>query len=790
MIKLYIDQIVVSEGNDSSISLSFNAEDMLSVDSAREAEDITITFEGDERSASLIGHEGVLHAEERFNAEAHTATITYEDEAIVSGTAVMTKAQRVGEKRLYTIRIRLSGADWAHNIATTMLNKSAIDHTMLLTLTNIKEEWEGDAPYKFIPVYRDSYTTDSVSVSEGVVQTIRSIDDYHPFINIKSVVDSIFDTSEFEVVSDFFSSSDFAELYMSGAYSSQDNTAASDAMNFKVKKLSNEEAVANSFGRVYLTDEMTLNSVGNFVDIDSIGSDEECFSRNDCFTQIGNTLTFTPTAQVSVGFDIRLKYTADCRIESRDRLQTFDTVYLYDGNLVELTVVNQNEDLRASSIYTNFSYRVMVFDAEESDSYRLTCAIEDLGSYVTLGTWSGRTTTMTTPDVDDGAIGEITLEKLGSSGQYEACDMDWALYYGHVEEQSEISIDVKIRTSPKSVSPDSPIEFNGMFIQGGEAGDSFELLAGCSIEPIFATYPGVGTYVEFEEIAQHAYYQSEIFDSLQQMYNLRFYVDSTAKRLYVEPAEEIYDSSQQWDWSSKIDYDEEILFEDCALTEHELRFWGYQQGDGLVNRYETDYMVPGTTLPAAPESDPEQSVEGSYSEEFGGWCVGMDSTAALNSTESLRNSIFSPSLNDIDGLLIVGDRDDEDTANTLDFSPRIVRWLGLVESNYEQIPYIAFHSTYNDGMTLCFEDRDGLEGLNRYYRDEVERDDATQYVTLTLKLTPHEVAMLLSPTDGAASVLSTFRLLIDGEWAVCRLQAIEGYTLGTGSAKCKFLIVE
>ncbi len=454
-----------------------------------------------------------------------------------------------------------------------------------------------------------------------------------------------------------------------------------------------------------------------------------------------------------------------------------------------MTVVNQNEDLRATASYSNFTYRVMVFDGDDESYYRLSYNIEGMGSGYTTESWAGRTTTITTPNVSEGAIGEFTLQYLNAQGSYVACDLDWALYYGHIEERGEIGIDLTIQTAPKSVSPDSPIEFKGMFIQGAEAGDAFELQAGCYIEPIFSTFPGTGTYVTYEDVAQHPYYQSELFNALQQMFNLRFYTDSMAKRLYIEPAEQIYDSAVEWDWSSKIDYSQEITFEDCALDESKVRTWGYQQGDGLVNRYETDYMVPGTTLPAAPESEPEQSVEGSYSDEFGAWSVEMESEAVKSTTDTVRNSIFSPSLNDMDGLLIVGDRDDEELANTLDFSPRIVRWLGIVESDNEQMPYVAFHSTYGDGMTLCFEDRDGLEGLNRYYRDEVARDDATQYVTLTLKLTPHEVINLLSPTDGEASVLSTFKLLIDGEWAVCRLQQIESYLLGSGSARCKFLIV-
>ncbi len=793
--KLYIDQQEVCDNILSEVTLSFDADDMRDIEQASKENNITIEVEASAQNLILFGGEGFLHAKQRFNAEEHTATLTEEGVVVAAGKVTMTAAKRQNNSTIYTLQITRSAADWAENAASTLLSQSNMDFSMLLTLDEIKSRWEGDSPVKFVPVYRDCYVDSNSAVTEGSILYARAIDDYHPFINVNSVVESVFEESDYSVVSEFMGEELFQGLYMSGAYSSQNNDEASDAMNFLVKKLDTNSTTANSFGRVYLSPHMVINCVDNIVDIESLDEDSQCFTRNDCFSLNGNTLTFTPTTSVSVGFEIKLNYVSDCSIATRDTMQAFDTIYLYDGNMTSLTVVNQNEDLRQSATQPLFTYRVIVFDADDSDIFQIGVDVQNSSDVEMLTSWEGRTTTFTTPaESYMGTLGDVHLYQW-VNGAYQEYGDDWALYYGHIEESSEVQVQITIRTPPKTITPTSPLEFVGMFIQGANSGDSFSLLPGCYIKPIFSTRPYDSTYISFEDIAQQSFDQQELLSSIQQMFNLRLYTDPFAQRVYIEPSEQIYDTETVWDWSDKIVLDQAITFEDRAIEVHKERSWGYQQGDGLINRYKTDYMVPGTTLPAAPESDPEQSIDGSSSPDFGTWSIETDSAAAMESNGTTLNSIFSPSLNDTSGVLIVGDRDDSEIVDTYDFSPRIVRWLGIIESQNEEMPYVAFHSTRGttpyegDGVTLCFEDRDDIRGLNQYYSDEALRDGSAQYVSLTLKLTTHEVVTLLSPTPGAASVLSTFELLIDGESAICRLHSIDNYKVGSDEAKCKFLIV-
>ncbi|MFR9620685.1 MAG: hypothetical protein SNH63_05630 [Rikenellaceae bacterium] len=789
MMKIYIDDTLVSDNNDTKVLLSFDAEALSAIETEREAYDVSVTVVRTAANAAIFGGEGFLHARARFNAEEHTASITYNDELIVEGRVIIKEIVREGQVTKYVLRVRRSGADWAHNTATATLSSSNIDYEIYLTTTDIQAAWSENLSVQFVPVYRDCYVATSQSTTTDAVRVMHSVDDYYPFLNIRDIVESIFASSDFAVESQFMDSQFFDTLYMSGCYSSQDNEQAREAMNFYVKRLDDSSASATSYGRVYLSSQSALNSVGNMVDIESLTSSEECFTRNNCFSQDDyGVQSFTPTTQVSVGFEFHLNYECDYLIASREKLQTFDTIYLYDGNMITIEVLNKNEDLRGGQIASNFNYSPIVFEASSSDSFRVVACIGSSTTPTVIGEWMGRMGSVTTL-VTSSTIGELSLQIL-SGGEYVDSSLDWALYYGAVAERGTVEIDLTVRTTPKSLSPDSVMEFKGMFAQGAEAGAAFKLLAGTSIKPVFATHPGAATIVQWEDISKHSYTQAELLAALQHMFNLRFYTDYLAQKIYIDPSEMLYDQSDTWDWGDRVLAEQGYSFEDRAMEVHHTRVWGYQSGDGLINRVSTDYMVPGTTLPTAPESSPEQSVDGASSPQFGAWSIPMESSAVLQSVDTQLNPIFSPSLNDLDGLLIVGDRDDEDLVDSYDFAPRIVRWLGMVESDGEQIPHMAFHSSSDTQATLCFEDRDGARGLNQYYGDEVLRDCEVQYVTLYLRLTPHDVVMLLSPSEGAPTLFSTFRLLIDGEWAVCRLMNIYSYELGTQSAKCRFLVLE
>lgn len=791
MIKVIIDDTAFETLSKASVAMSFDAKTMYDTESARDAVDVEVEILSDTPAVSVFGGEGYLHAAERFNATSHTAKLCYESVVVFEGDATLRSARRSGEGVIYTLRIRRSGAWWATCAATELLSELEVDYQNYLTTYNIEQGWSSDDIVKFFPVHRDSYSDVYSSTSGDVVNRVLSIDEYHPFINIYMVLDTIFSKAGYTVESSILESDWFKRLYMSGQYSSQYGVSASTTMDFYVSKLTNVSSTADYRGRVSMSPYLASNTVGNFVDVESIDTNAECYSRSGCLSQIDGVVCFTPLTQVSVGFEYRFNYITEYKIKSRTELTAFDTFYLESGDEIYVGVANKFIDQRNELAISNFEYNIVIFDHDDSDDgdilYRL--FIYDNAALKTWQEWSGRVHPFTSPTYTAPSTVFYALYVSYDGGNnYSAYGGDWALYQGFVGITGQTEVDVTLRTPPESISPSSPKSFSGHYVDGAEVGMGFTLLAGTTLTPYFAAYPGVGSSVDFEDLAQLGVYQSSVISAVQHLFNLRFYTDHMAKKVYIEPLEELYDSSRVWDWTDKIVEGEDITFEDVACDIYKIRRWGYQQMDGATTRSQEFGYEPSESYPDAPEEDPAQSYEGAWSQEYGSWSVEIENYGALQSTLSNLSPLFSPTLNDTDGLPIVGDRDDAELTDTLEFSPRILSFLGMQSFGNETIPYTAFHDPSSD-FTLCFEDRDGVVGLNRYYSDQVSRDASSQYLTLSLLLSPLELAALLSPVDDMASVMSTFSFEIDGEWCRCRLESLVSYDLSSSVGVCRFVIV-
>ncbi len=792
MIKVIIDSVEFESPSKASVAMSFDTKAMSDLDEAREAVEVEVDVVCDSTKRALFGGEGYLHVAERFNATEHTAQICYEGVVVFEGDATLRSATRCGEEVVYTIRVRREGAAWAESAATELLSELEVDYQIYLTEYNIKQSWSNSDIVKYFPVHRDSYTESYDSTSSGVVTRTLSIDEYHPFINVYKVLDTIFTKAGYSVESEFLETEAFKKLYMSGSYDSQNSVNAKSAMDFYVSKLSDVSSTADYRGRVSMTPYIASNTIGNFVDVESIDTNSECYTRSGCLAQVEGVVRFTPTTQVDVGFIYQFKYITEYSIKSRTELTAFDTFYLESGDEIYVGVANTFIDQRDSVLVSNFEYLVVLFDHLSSYDdllvYRL--MIYDNGELSTFEEWQGRTMRFTTPSFTIAATAELRLLVSYNYGaSYTAYGGDWALYQGFVAENGTKQVEVTLRTSPESVSPTSPKKFSGHYVDGADEGMKFTLLAGTTLTPYFASYPGVGSKVEFEDIAQLGVYQSSVVSSMQHLFNLRIFTDHLAKKLYIEPLEDLYDSSQLWDWTTKVVDGEQVVYEDVANELYRTRRWGYQQADGASTRAQEFGYEPGETYPDAPVEDPQQSVDGAWSSEYGSWSVDIGNYGAKSSVNSELSPLFSPTLNDTDGLPIVGDRDDEELVDTMEFSPRLLSFIGMQSFYNESIPYAAFHSP-DDDFTLCFEDRDGVEGLNRYYREQVARDGGSQYVTLSLALSPLEIAALLSPVEGMASAMSRFTFEIDGEWCECWLESLISFDLASGVAKCKFLIIK
>ena len=105
-----------------------------------------------------------------------------------------------------------------------------------------------------------------------------------------------------------------------------------------------------------------------------------------------------------------------------------------------------------------------------------------------------------------------------------------------------------------------------------------------------------------------------------------------------------------------------------------------------------------------------------------------------------------------------------------------------------EYPQIAFHHTGTDPFTLCFEDRDGLPGLHTYYDSTIELYNNGKRITAYLDLTAEEVEPFMLPHSLIQDFRALFRLRINGENVLCRLEEIVDYQpQHTGPTKCIFV---
>ncbi len=176
------------------------------------------------------------------------------------------------------------------------------------------------------------------------------------------------------------------------------------------------------------------------------------YNRNGCFRKDGQRAAYYPTESVAVGFEYRLRYRSDYRIASRTALKCFDRVYLDDNIEHRYQVTNRNED-RRETYRDGWSYRLIVFDHAEANTYRFTHELATDGTTSIVKTFSSRSTLI---EPQTGQTISNPRLWIQSGGTYLPFTGDWALYDGYVAETGQIDIELTVRSSAATASPSNP----------------------------------------------------------------------------------------------------------------------------------------------------------------------------------------------------------------------------------------------------------------------------------------------------------------------------------------------
>ena len=770
MIRVTIDGVECRLRNDKQIELPhYNANRFESVQTWRDGEEIEFEAIATPELRTLTGHAEDMHRTESFNTKQHRGVVEVDGVTLFEGDAVICGAERKGKNIYYRIMLRTKGSELAHNVALTQLKASSINSTMVMNISNIERSWSETAPVHMLPLRHDSYPKPEET---GLYVTQRPLmpNDYHPFLSVREIINSIMRDSGYTLHSKFFNSEIANRLLISGAYRRIDTTLLQATMGFKAMRSHSATAAAGDDGRVYLWEPIFGPNVGAIVDtttattLDEEGNMmSEAYSNGGCFTFDEGRPIFRPTREISVAFDLHLRYTTEYTIASSRYLKGFTELHISNDCCVEVVLNNPYVDVR-NDVSGGYQYRLFIFDYDANARYML----EGYGEV------NSKVSDVVFDSEYSGATRLMVMN--AQQNTWEEFTGDWALYMGFVEESGTRDVVIDLRTPFESITPSRPKLFNNIDFGGALPGQKLTIHAGCSVTPVFSGAVGYGQEIDFKEIANIDITQAELLEALAHMFNLRFYVHEPSKSLFVEPYDDFYGDTIV-DWRDKQIGDNELLSE-CALDGYQRVRLCYQPTDGAAARYTHG-----------------------EAKELGSWDRHVENYAVKRSTHTLLNPLFRPTASFAEAspsapsamVLTVGDRDMLDTNEYVE--PRVVLYFGvqpLPEGEFwpsiigtNGYPMAAFHSK-EMASTLCFDDRDGCTGLHQYYDTELAEETERQMLRCDIRLEPKEYAMLFDPYSEGATLRSHFRLEACSQNALFRLVAIESYNTQNHTARCLF----
>ena len=781
MLRLWIDERECDVAAVPPIPLAYNVERLTDIERAREGRTIELVLPATPANNAVLGSLRDLYATERFNTQTHTARLAEGGVTIFEGTAYListTLDTDFGGD--YTLRIVDGGEEWAKGVARAKLEELELPFEGRLNPNTIEASWSGERAVRFFPIYRNNYTM-HYSESGLAAERVMLTDDYHPFISVAEMVRKMFESLGYTLHSRFFEGDLFKSLYMSGDYSRTDASAVKERCDFFARRSSSTTATADGMGRVYASTAFATHTVGNVVDtvnptaVDSEGVlMSETFAKENSFTRDKNgNICFSPSVSAKVGFLLHAEYTTDYKILSRDRLTGFDTIEGVSGVRATFTLTNSCQDFR-NLLRANRSYRAIVFDHKEGNRYQLREQLA-IGSVYTMGEWDTRSAIVSTASVTPASA---TLYIYNTTlGDWEPYEGDWALYAGYIEEEGRVDVEVDVRFPAQEVAGGGVVALDEFWFGGAEAGMSLTLGVGTTLRPDFTNVPGYNSLLTFKDVAPKGVRQIDLLAALGEMFNLAFLTDRATKSIYVEPIEELFDG-EEVDWSDKVLLSGAKIG-DIAIDRPQRLRLAYIDADAATHRFNSEN---DTTL--------------------GQWEFSNPLRGTTDTTRTIRNRLFTTTMSATDvytsapsaSLLIVGDVGAEGGGADEAFTSRIVRYHGLCElpdgeswggtSDKSRYPYATFIDA--DKTNLCYEERNGIEGLSIYYKPQLQRESERQRVEADILLTPSEVVSLFRSDGTKPSVRAKFRLKIGGESSLFRLVGVDSWNTRSGLLHCHF----
>lgn len=783
MMELLIDERVCDFGDVPTIPINFDIERLVDVEGERNGRDVEFEIPSTPKNDAIFGSSRDIYATKRFNAEHHKAVLKCDGVEIFKGTVYLRGTTlRKGKCGNYTIRISEGGAEWIDGVVHGNLESLDIPFSKSFMLGNIASSWEEGA-VKFLPVRRDDKRVGYSTSSTIPVELVMLTDDYFPFISISEMVRAMFAKSGYTLRSNFFDSEFGKSLYMSGDYKRSDVSQAKSRCDFFARRSKPTTATADFLGIVYASNSFATHTIGPLVDtvdpeaVDSNGVQmSETFNTLNAFSRASNgDICFTPSRTVKVGFVLHLEYVTDYKIVSRTDFRGFNIVQGPADLNVEFSLANTFEDYR-QKLAANRQYRAIVFDHVNGRSYRL-LAVGANGTTSTLAEWSSRSTLVTT---SSNTPRSVTLYyRDGATAEWKAYAEDWALYAGYVTEESKVDVKMDLRIPPEEVKAGECHFLDEFRFMGANPGMEITVGVGTTLRPYFTTVPGLGSMLNFEDVAPRGIRQAELLTALGEMFNLAFYTDRENREVYIEPLEQLYDEVEVVDIDDYINLAKGAEISDAGLDKPQSYHFAYLAGDAATDKFNKENE---TELGKWRHFNNLYGTKDSICEKGG---------RLFTTTVNVDNILsFAPSAS----IMRVGSTDSDDEGIDEPFSHHIVCYKGLrqlpegecwiAHKRLDRYPYAAFVD--DEDVNLGFENRNGIEGLNKFHKPELMRQEEGQRITLELHLTTAEAVSLFTESGPKPSIRKVFRFDIQGESSLYRIVRVEKWNIGEGSISCTF----
>lgn len=778
MIKLYIDNQQADINPLSALSVSLSIASLTSTSWGRANYSKSITIPATPLNRRLMGDCEQPLTAQMFNHRRHTARVEVRGCVIIEGTIFLT-ASRLGAEGYYRFNIIGNAREWVVGAGAALSTLFGEWSTTLSAESIAESQKAEDALVRFLPVARESNRVGMHHIGRVLPEN------YHPFLHLATLVEAIFAKAGYAVESEFIGSEFFRSLYMSGRWSTREHSQWAQEMDFVAgRTTSSPTAEANHFGRVYANPLDNYSTVGNLVEVPEVGS--ECFATDDT-----GRICFTPTSEVAVAFDYHLRWVSEYRIKSRDELQALTELRPNYGDSHKMRVKNQFVDRREGSLAPNFQYTFIIFEPIVGATYKLMAqeVDEDTGAITThtLVTTSSRSAKFS--HTRPSALRNLYVE-MHYEGFIQSPKSDWAVYDGYVSEVGTRQFEADFRSMPERCSPEKPKYFDLFYFGGGVEGQKMYLLPGCSVRPVFYPHPMVGDELRWGDVADLSTTGLELLGALKELFDLQIYTDPLSRKVCIEPRRDYCDKRVVIDLSERIDTLQPIVVEELGGDHPQRLTLRYRSGDGAVEEW-----------------------CGSAGEPYGEWSAAIDNVFAIKGTKYVENTLFTPSIS-TDGvvtsapsanLIRVDGATEEhpDCVAPLNFLPKIVAYRGMhalpegerwnyPEEDASEYPLLTFH---DDGtisgqpLSLLFEDKDGVEGLHKWWDERVECLNHSRRITLYVVLNPEEVEQVVVPNSTKRDFRAHYILTIEGEKVLCRMEEIVDYNPTAPSTKVVFMTV-